>query len=259
MTLARLTFVLVAAATLLTALPAAAAPTVLLLWDVKGPQTASLERTLTDSGIKVVYSDTNESGWDGTNPSLKGIDVVVHLNGTTWQTEMPVAGQNALVGFVKAGGGYIHHEWNAYQLSVGQMQAMREITLFDRTSGYAGEITITRYETQGVHPVTWEVPPSFSMTGSCNIGSIHKFEQNPSIVLARDQSGNDAIAARELGMGRVVGFHHGGNWQWTTGLPLDSQDARRLFADAVNWAHGCGSYFRKGPREAVCKKIESIR
>ena len=128
-------------------------PTVLLLWDTQGPPTTALVNTLTDSGLRVVLSETNESGWDGTNPSLDGIDVVVHLNGTTWNTEMPKPGQKALVQFVRDGGGYVHHEWNSYQISVGQMLAMREIILFDRTSGYAGAITISRYDTQGVHPV----------------------------------------------------------------------------------------------------------
>jgi hypothetical protein len=235
------------------------APTVLLLWDSKGPPTEALIQTLQDSGVKVVLSDTNEGHWDGTNPSLAGMDVVVHLNGTTWQVEMPKSGQKALVDFVRDGGGYVHHEWNSYQLSVGQMLAMREIILFDRTSGYAGEITISRYETQGVHPVTWEVPPTFKMNGSCNIGKVHVFTQNPVTVLARDQNGNDAVAIRELGRGRVVGFHHGGNWQWHAGKILDSQDARRLFVDGVKWAHGCTNYYRKGTRDNVCSDIEASR
>ena len=240
-------------------LPAFAGPTVLLLWDVKGPQTASLEQALTRAGLKVVYSDTNESGWDGTNPGLKEIDVVVHLNGMTWMTEMPRAGQKALVNFVKAGGGYIHHEWNAYQLGVGQMLDMRDLILFDRTSGYSGEIVIKRHTTEGLHPVTWEVPETFKMQGSCNIGKVHQFKENPAMVLARDQNDNDAIAAREIGLGRIVGFHHGGNWQGGPGLILDSQDARQLYVDAVTWAYGCTPYFRKGLREGVCKQIEARR
>jgi hypothetical protein len=244
---------------LFTALPAAAGPTVLLIWDIKGPLVESLDKTLTQAGIKVVYSDTNESGWNGQNPGLDNIDVVVHLNGTTYNTEMPKPGQRALVDFVKAGGGYIHHEWNSYQLGLRQMTAMREIILFDRTSGYAGDIIITRTEqTSDIHPVTWEVPPSFTMRGSCNIGKAHVFKENPVVVLAQDQNGNDAIAVRELALGRVVGFHHGGNWEHATqGQILASREARQLFVDAVRWSHGCGKYFRKGLRDGICKQIEA--
>ena len=207
-----------------------------------------------------MLSDTNEVGFDGTNPSLRDIDVVVHLNGTTYNEEMTHAGQRALEKFVRDGGGYIHHEWNAYEINEGRMQSMRNLCLFDRKSGYGpGPITITKLDVaRGGHPVVWEVPAVFQMNGSSNIGHIHKFDEEPSQVLARDQSGNDAIAIREYGLGRVVGFHHGGNW---IGAPtiFDSGDARRLFVDGVRWAYGCDPKFREGRREKMCAEISARR
>ena len=56
--------------------PGLAAPAVLLIWDTQGPQTESLKKSLEDSSIKVVLSQTEQSRYDGTNPSLAGIDVV---------------------------------------------------------------------------------------------------------------------------------------------------------------------------------------
>lgn len=241
------------------AAPAAAGPSVLLLWDERGPQTAALEKALTESGIRVTFSQTNETGYDGTNPSLAGIDVVVHLNGTTYGFEMTQAGQKALERFVRDGGGYIHHEWNAYQLSEGQMTWMRNLILFDRTSGYSGRIIIERLEGMASHPVVWEIPPKFEINGGCNIGKLHVFEEEPAQVLAVDQNGNDAIAVREFGLGRIVGFHHGGNWAHGADAILDKREARRLFIDAVLWAHGCSPTFAKGARKQVCDKIAAKR
>jgi hypothetical protein len=190
----------------------AANPRVLLIWDVRSAQTDALAQALRDGGDEVVFSKTNGNGFTGDNPSLAGIDVVVHLNGTTWQKDMPQSGQAALERFVREGGGYVHHEWNAYQLSVGQLQLLRPIILFDRTSGFGpGEITVRKVETLGPHPVMWEVPQAWTMSGSSNIGHVHAFERQPAVVLARDDAGNDAVAVREYGLGRVVGFHHGGN------------------------------------------------
>jgi hypothetical protein len=243
---------------LLATAPALAGPTVLIIWDLQGPQTEALAKALTDSSLKVVLSQTDETGWDGTNPPLAGVDVVVHLNGLTFQAEMPLSGQKALERFVRDGGGYIHHEWSAYELGEGRMQWMRNLILFDRASGYVGPMTITRVKEQASHPVVWEIPPSFQMNCGSNIGKVHVFAEDPAVVLARDDRDNDAIAVREFGLGRIVGFHHAGNWNASSML-LDSRDARRLFVDAVLWAHGCGEVYRKGPRQAVCEKIAARR
>ena len=232
-----------------------AGPKVLLLWDTKGVQTEHLVQSLKANSLEVVLSDTNETGYDGTNPPLRGFDVVVHLNGTTYNAEMNPKGQAALVRLVQDGGGYIHHEWNAYQLSMNQMHTMRDLILFDRTSGHSGKIVVSRVKGQKMHPVVWEIPPSFEMHGGCNIGKVHEFAAQPATVLAVDQNGNDAIAVRYFGLGRIVGFHHGGNWGFTGEQLMQKREARRLFVDAVLWAHGCGPAFAKGERKKVCERI----
>lgn len=243
---------------LLLAGSASTAPRVLLLWDVKNAQTEALAQSLRTSGDEVVYSDTNGPGFTGDNPSLATFDVVVHLNGTTFSSDMPLSGQRALVRFVQSGGGYVHHEWNAYQLSVGQLQLLRPIILFDRVSGFGpGTVTVTKIASNKQHPVIWEIPKTFSMQGASNIGKAHVFETFPSVVLARDTAGNDAIAIRELELGRVVGFHHSGNWNGMT--LLDSGDARRLFVDGVHWSWGCDPNVKDPAREKNCAGIAALR
>ncbi len=234
-----------------------AAPRVLLIWDVKSQQTEALANALRSGGYEVVYSDTDETLYNGKNPALTGFDVVVHLNGTTFETEMNVAGQRAIVEFVRHGGGYIGHEWNAYEISNGRMLKMRDLVLFDRDSGYMGPITIKKSLQATAHPVVWEVPTTFTMAGSSNIGHVHKFAEDPAMVLATDQNGNDAIAVC-FDLGRVVNFHHGGNWQGAATI-FDSNEARRLFVDSVRWAYGCDPHFREGRRDEMCKQITALR
>ena len=96
------------------------------------------------------------------------------------------------------------------------------------------------------------------MNVSSNIGHVHAFKTEPAVVLARDQSGNDAIAVREHGLGRIVNFHHGGNWEGAATI-FDSKEARRLFVDSVRWAYGCDPAFREGHRAKVCAQIEAAR
>jgi hypothetical protein len=246
---------------LVLASPAFAAPRVLLLWDTKSAQTTELTKALEGSGLEVRLSDTDSAHFNGENPTLAKFDVVIHMNGTTWMTEMPPSGQRALVRFVQDGGGYIHHEWNAYQLSVGQNESLRQLILFDRSSGQGPrDIVISKVVDGKPHPVIWEVPNSFTLKGGAgNIGKAHVFTESPSMVLARDDQGNDAIVVREYQLGRIVGFHHGGNWGVGAGNSLDSKDARRLFVDSVRWAYGCDPSFREGRREKTCAEIAAKR
>lgn len=236
-------------------------PRVLLLWDVKTEQTSALAESLRNSGAEVVYSDTPGPGFNGENPPLAKFDVVVHLNGTTFMSDMNPAGQRALVSFVNRGGGYVHHEWNAYMLSMNMFQGLRELVLFDRVSGFGpGKLTVTKVPTQKQqHPVIWEIPQTFTMSGASNIGMAHKFVEYPVQVLAKDQNGNDAIAVRELRLGRIVAFHHSGNWNGLT--LLDSGEARRLFVDGVRWAWGCDPNVNaKDPaRTAKCAEIKKAQ
>jgi len=244
---------------LLAPLANAAAPRVLLLWDVKNKQTEQLVESLRSSGAEVVYSATSGPGFNGENPSLRGFDVVVHLNGTTYAEEMTESGQRALASFVERGGGYVHHEWNAYALSVGHFQLLRELIRFDRTSRTGPEnLTITKLVSdKNQHPVLWEIPKTFTVYGAGNIGFAHVFAEYPVKVLAKDQHGSDAIAVRELRLGRIVGFHHSGNWN-SLAL-LESSEARRLFVDGVRWAWGCDPNQRDEVRAKKCAEIKAAR
>lgn len=109
---------------------------VLLIYDTTGYYTADMVAAIEAAGHTVTYSDTDENSYDGTNPSTDGFDVVWHMNGTTWGSEMPTGGQSALVAFVEGGGGFVHQEWNAYETdSAGYLSTMEDLTLLERDSG----------------------------------------------------------------------------------------------------------------------------
>jgi trehalose utilization protein len=213
---------------------------VLLIWDADTPETAALVAALEGAGITVTMSDTNESGWDGTNPPLTGFDAVIHLNGTTWQTEMPEAGQNALVSFVQNGGNFVSGEWNVFQLRQGEMTAMRDLILFDVNSPVSrGTITYNVIAGQADHPVVSNLPASFSFDASWSRTHVHSFDTEPATVLVRQRYYYyyclGAVAVREFGEGRVVGFNHTANSM--SSAPLTDPNVQQLYINGVFWGN----------------------
>ena len=77
----------------------AIAQNVLILYDNSptNTNTVALKTSLQNQGFQVTISAVSESFWNNTNPSLTGFHAVIHLNGSTYATEMPIAGQTALV------------------------------------------------------------------------------------------------------------------------------------------------------------------
>ncbi|WP_230469907.1 tandem-95 repeat protein [Lujinxingia vulgaris] len=213
----------------------ASAQSVLLIYDTQGACTPALRTALEDAGYDVTLSDAPETQWDGTNPSLDAFDVAVHLNGMTYSNAMPLAGQNALVAHVQNGGGFVASEWNAYE--VGNLQAMRDLILLERTGGSEGPHSYVEVAAQSAHPILANIPASFSFEGARNQGPARTFAQNPSLVLMTDSVGNPAVLVREFGQGRIVNFNHAGNYDVGTSYhTLCNADIQQLYIDSVAWA-----------------------
>lgn len=217
------------------------AQNVLILFDdaANNTNTVALKNALDNAGYPTTISSVNESSWNGTNPALTNFDVVVHLNGTTYSSEMPTAGQNALVDFVENDGGlYVQFEWHAYQYDQNnQMQSMVDLILFQRTSGTTATATITEVSAQSGHPVLATVPASFSLTGGFNVGNLRSFSSDPSLVLMKEGT-NDAVAIREFGEGCVLGFHNAGNYSGYS--ILSDSNVHHLIIDFIGYCGFCG-------------------
>ena len=217
---------------------AASAVSVLIIYDITGNDTPALQSALSSAGLTVTLSSAPEGSWTGSNPSPYGFDVVIHLNGESYNDEMPVSGQNELVSYVQSGGGFIHGEWNAYQVdSLNEMQAMEPLTLLERSDGDTVNFTLYDVASQASHPILANVPSSFTVpTAGISKDSARTFSTDPSVVLMTDNQANDAVVVREYMAGRVVGFHHAGNYGGYG--PIGDANMLQLYVDAALWAAG---------------------
>lgn len=200
-------------------------PSVLILKDAATE--GDFNTILTDAGMDVTVSTVYEYQWNGTNPSPNDFDVVILLDGNTYGAGMPIAGQEALVNFVNAGGGLIMTEWIAYE--AGNHTAMKDLILYEPSQwNYAeGEETFTVAQE---HPVTLGLPPSFSVPYHAgNPGGV----KPDATVLISGSMLPSAVAVKQYGAGRVVEFAVAGNY---TGSPfISSPDMQKLLINSVNW------------------------
>jgi uncharacterized membrane protein len=215
---------------------------VLLIWDTNGGYTPNLVTALQNAGISVTLSQTSLTGYDGTNPAPTGFGCVILLDGTTYNEGMPASGQQALVSYVQSGGGFIGSEWLTDDITYGYNQYMRDLILFDRLDGWEGPNTYTVVPGMESHPVLAGIPSSFSFETGYNRGPAHTFATDPVTVLMTDIRGSAAVAVRQFGAGRVVGFNHAGNYQIFNGTDtLANPNIQQLYVNGVEWA--CRSRF----------------
>lgn len=193
----------------------------------------ALSDAITNSGAEVTFSDVSETAWNNTNPSIDNFDAVIHLNGTTYGTEMPVAGQEALLDFVKNKGGYyIGFEWNNYEIYSGRMEEMEDLVLTVRGSGNSGNVTYEVVSDQSSHPVL-EGISDFTFSSSSTNGTVRIFTEYPSVVLMKD--GNyDGVIVREFDQGKVLGFNDSADYT-TAGASLTNENIQDIIINFINW------------------------
>ena len=148
---------------------------------------------------------------------------------------MPIAGQQALASYVQNGGAYLGSEWLSFEASSHPL--LRDLILFDYGGFAYDTVTYTAVAAQAGHPVLANVPSPFSFNGGRAFATAHTFSTNPVTVLMSDQGNSAAVAVRDVGAGRVVGFNHSGN----DGGSLADTNVRQLFVDGVRWAARVGS------------------
>ena len=209
---------------------------VLLLWDVLNTHTLNLKNAIQAAGYVVTMPAFPEYQWDGTNPSLEGYAAVIHLNGTTYNDPLPLQAQNALLDFVlNKGKAFIHNEWDANNVDWNTSQiSMAPIIIIKRISGTSNFMNYTKVPVQAAHPILNGLPESFVFHAGANIGPVRPYATNPAIAIMTDQNGSAAVAVRDFGAGRVVGFNHAGNYAGSG--CLSDVNVQRLYINALAWA-----------------------
>lgn len=227
-------------------------PSVLVLADTDVVSTTALASSLADAGLQVTVRPGPEYTWDGTNPSLSGFDIVVHLNGSTYEFSLTDAGQNALTEFVANGGGFVGAKWNGYeyqpQLASLVLQGFGgDPAGPEQTCGHC-QITYEALPAAAGHPVLAGLPASFSFTADGHdAGPQLDFASNPSTVLMRVPSGGPAVLVREFGAGRIVNFSFAPNYYWDDlgniqdPVMLQDPTIQQLYINAVQWAGASAS------------------
>ncbi|MEO8678073.1 MAG: Ig-like domain-containing protein [Vicinamibacterales bacterium] len=216
---------------------------VLVLADVDTPGTQALVAALVGAGHVVTLRPPPEYTWDGTNPPLTDFNVVIHLNGATYETPLPSAAQTALVDFVRAGGGFIGSQWNGYERGQGGRQfEMADLILQlwggDQVAENCGSCAVTYTPVPGTeaHPVLEGISAFTFFADGHDAGPQVPFETSPSVVLMRVNAGGAAVLVRDLDQGRVVNFSHAANYG--SGVTLQDPNIQRLYINAVAWIAG---------------------
>jgi trehalose utilization protein len=223
-------------------------PSVLILADTDAVSTDALAASLADSGVQVTVRPAPEYTWDGTNPSLAGFDVVIHLNGATYDYVPSLEAQDALTSFVQNGGGFVGAQWNGYDPQPNLSNLVLQGAGFDANGPEHNctECTVT-YERlpAGVgHPVLAGLPASFSFPADGHDAGPAADFATP---LMQVSSGGPAVLVRELGSGRVVGFSFAPNYPFDDGgfehplRTLGNAEVQHLYLNAVRWAAGSGA------------------
>lgn len=220
---------------------------VLLLEDQFGNNNPALIATLQAAG-HTVTTFTPEYTYDGVTPSLANFDVVVHVDGMSFSSPMPVATQLALVQFVQNGGGFVGGQWLGYEEYYLQTQVnMSDLVLLSfyedrfgnnyspQTVCFNCSVTYTVVPGQESHPVLAGIPSSFTFFAGGNDATPKVFPVNPPTALMTIPGGAGSVLVRNVGSGHVVNFAVATNYYLESTL-LQNPNWQRLYANAVAWA-----------------------
>jgi hypothetical protein len=213
--------------------------TVLIIPDDSATGTQTLATAIGAAGYTVTIGSVPAYQYNGTNPALTGFGAVVVLAGgpsgqASVTTDMPAAGQTALVNYVKAGNGLVLTEWAAFHVAAGRWQTLKQLVLLQRNVAYSGQVTYTVDQAFATHPVWSGLPSTFTFASTSNVGVT---QVAPGVTrIAGSPQAIDAVAILDAPAGRVVHVAHAGNYApngWSNAT------IQKLIANAAGWAARC--------------------
>ncbi len=235
---------------------------VLVIADDSQPGTKVLSDAIAKGGYLMTITAVPSYQYNGTNPPLAGFGAVVLLAGgpasTSYTTDMPNAGQEALADFVTlSGNGLVLTEWAALHVASKRWSylvanpppgrvALKDLVLLQRTAAFSGQETYTVDPDFADHPIWAGLPGSpgnpvdpkdpnkvFTFAATENVGLAALVPYNKRV--AGGVFSPDTVAIRDAPVGRVAHVSYAGNYQggWT------NVKMQTLMTNAVGWVNRC--------------------
>ncbi|MFN3649531.1 MAG: hypothetical protein ACK47B_08095 [Armatimonadota bacterium] len=210
--------------------------TVYVLRSGSAEQDGAVEAALQEAGYSVTMGVPTPV-WDGTSADLTAFDVVVLLNSYNWiSTEMPSAGQRALMSYVAGGGGLITAEWLMWNVYRSGAASGLAPALPATTSSYVAAVEPITYTRAAADPVLDEgVADSFTFAPNDVFGSEStlKPKQGATVFYQSGGASGAGVLGWDYREGRVLSFS-----TFISQAELAHPDYRRLFRNGVRWAAG---------------------
>jgi hypothetical protein len=200
--------------------------------------------------------------YDGASPALTTFGAVVILAGTSGAaatTDMPAAGQTAILNFVLTqGNGAVLTEWAALHVQNNQWQTLKPLVLLNRTNAFTGPVTYNVDAAFAGHPLWAGLPGAVCSTNAdcplagatCSTGhcsGAFTFNSSTNVGITNIATGVtrvagspqaiDGVALLNLPVGRAVHVSHAGSYN--TNFGWSNAAVLKLMANAVGWAARC--------------------
>lgn len=163
---------------------------------------------------------------------LASFDTVVLLDdGQAWLRDMPNDGQQALVDYIRAGGGLVTTEWLLWATRVlRDYQILRQVFLGASDAVFA-PVDGETYTVLSDHPIAYGLPVQFGFERGA-ASPLTGFDREHVIILGSQS--RDAVIAAPVEGGRVVHWSLGPSYR---GFP-DEENIPQLLVNMVYWAGG---------------------
>lgn len=205
---------------------------VLWLKDDVSSDTATVVAALEAAGLSVTPIDSGVITYTG-SPAASEFGVVLLSPGNTWDTDMPAAGQQAIVDANAAGVGVVMTAWAGYHVLNLRWATLNPLVLIRYATGSSAGATFTLTEAE--HPIWQGLPASFT---SNSVGIESGPLINGGVAIASCSQCSDAGVAVRDTAGRVAQIAHAGNYTSATTWYLDT-NLLTMFANAAKWATRC--------------------
>ena len=186
---------------------------------------AGLNGTLVSNGV-ATYANS---------PVATNFAVVMVMVGDGYSTDMPAAGQQAIVNAQAAGKGVVITDWGGYHVYSSRWATLKAVNLYTYTTGATGTFGL-KLE-QANHPIWTGLPQSFTTTSSMgySTGTI----VNSGVRIAGNSTTSGAgVVVRTSPGGRIVYVNHAANYTANSAWVSDTNTVN-LTINAIKWATGC--------------------